>query len=40
MFESRSGQTIDYEIGMCSPSDNNATLRSKNKGLNQDNVSE
>jgi hypothetical protein len=41
MLESRSGQTIDYKICMCSPSDNNATLKSKNKDLNQEkNVSE
>jgi hypothetical protein len=30
-FEPRSGKTIDYDIYMCSPSANNATLRSKNK---------
>jgi hypothetical protein len=40
MLESRSGQTIDYKICMCSPSANNATLKSKNKDVNQDNVSE
>ena len=40
MFErARSDQTIDYKMCMYSPSANNATLRSKNKDLNQDNVS-
>jgi hypothetical protein len=41
MFErARSDQTMDYKICMCSPSANNAALKSKNKDLNQDNVSE
>jgi len=42
-FEPRSGQTKDYEIGICCFSDNQAALRSKGKdwlARNQDNVSE
>jgi hypothetical protein len=42
-FESRSGQTKDYKIGICCFSAKHAALRSKRKdGLarNQDNVSE
>ena len=30
-FESRSGQTKDYEIGICCFSDKHAALRRKNK---------
>ena len=42
-FESRSGQTKDYEIGICCFSDKHAALRRKNKEWlprNRDNVSE
>jgi hypothetical protein len=41
-FESRSGQTKDYEIGICCFSAKHTTLRSKSKdwmARNQDNVS-
>ena len=42
-FESRSGQTKDYKIGICCFSAKHATLSRKSKDLlaqNQDNVSE
>ena len=42
-FEPRSGQTKDYEIGMCCFSAKHAALRRKSKdwwARNQDNVSE
>ena len=42
-FESRSGQTKDYEIGICYFSTKHVPLRRKSKdwlALNQDNVSE
>ena len=42
-FEPRSGQTKDYEIGMCCFSAKHAVLRRKSKdwlARNQDNVSE
>jgi hypothetical protein len=42
-FEPRSGQTKDYEIGICYFSAKHAALRSKSKDWltrNQDNVSE
>ena len=42
-FEHRSGQTKDYEIGICCFSAKQAALRRKNKdwlARNQDNVSE
>ena len=42
-IEPRSGQTKDYEIGICSSSTKHAALRSKSKewlARNQDNVSE
>jgi hypothetical protein len=42
-IEPRSGQTKDYEIGICCFSTKGAGLQSKNKGLlarNQNNVSE
>ena len=42
-FEPRSGQTKDYEIGICCYSAKHATLRRKSKDWlapNQDNVSE
>ena len=44
-FESRSGQTKDYEIGICCFSAKHAALRSRRKrkdwlARNQDNVSE
>ena len=42
-FEPRSGQTKDYEIGICCFSANNAALRRKSKdwlARNQDNLSE
>ena len=42
-FESRSGQTKDYEIGICCFSTKHAALRRKSKdwlAWNQDNVSE
>ena len=42
-LKSRSGQTMDYNIGVCCVSANHAALRSKNKNWlaqNQDNVSE
>ena len=42
-LKSRSGQTMDYNIGVCCVSANHAALRSKSKNWlaqNQDNVSE
>ena len=42
-FEPRSGQTIDYKIGICCFSTKHAALRRKSKdwlALNQDNESE
>ena len=42
-FEPRSGQTKDYEIGICGISTKHAALRRKSKdgqAWNQDNVSE
>jgi hypothetical protein len=42
-FESRSGQTKDYKIGICCFSSEHAPLRRKSKdwlALNEDNVSE
>jgi len=42
-FEARSGQSKDYEIGMCYSSAEHTLLRRKNKDWldrNQDNVSE
>jgi len=42
-LKSRSGQTMDYNIGVCCFSANHAALRSKSKNWlaqNQDNVSE
>jgi len=42
-LEPRSGQTKEYEIGICCFSAKHAALRKKNKDLldrNQDNVSE
>ena len=42
-FDHRSGQTKDYEIGMCSFSTKHVALRRKSKdwlARNQDNVSE
>jgi hypothetical protein len=42
-FESRSGQTKDYKIGICCISTKHAALRRKSKdwlARNQDNVSE
>ena len=42
-FESRSGQTKDYEIGICSFSAKHASLRRKSKdwlARNQDNMPE
>ena len=42
-FEPRSGQTKDYEIGICCVSAKHASLRSKNKDClarNENNVSE
>ena len=42
-FESRSGQTKDYEIGICCFSAKHTAIRRKNKdwlARNQDNVSE
>ena len=42
-FETRSGQTKDYRIGIRCSSDNHAELRRKNKdwlARNQENVSE
>ena len=42
-FEPRSGQTKDYELGICYFSDKHAALRRKSKDClarNQDNVSD
>jgi hypothetical protein len=38
-FESRLTRTKDYDIGICYFSAKHASLRSKRKGWNQDNVS-
>ena len=39
-FEPQSGQTKDYEIGMCCFSAKHAPLSRKSKAQNQNNVSE